>query len=208
MRLLQFSYSPYAAKVRTCLKLKKLACELVNIPYTQRGELVRVSGGIGVPVLEDGAAVVIDSARITAYLETKGGPSLREHPLAPVIEQWADNWLEETAFRLACPGLEDRMGAEQGEEARLMFRLVKERRYGAGAVAAWRADQAKYSDETKAMLQPIADAVRTTGFVLGAMPSIADAAVAGQLAMVEVALPGWVRTQVPALAGWYETLFA
>lgn len=208
MRLLQFSYSPYAAKVRTCLKLKKLECELVNIPYTQRGELVKVSGGIGVPVLQDGATVVTDSSRIAAYLETKGGPSLREHPLASVIEQWADNWFEETAFRLACPGLEDRMGAEQGEEARLMFRLVKERKYGAGAVAAWRADQAKYSDETKALLQPIAEAVRATGFILGATPSIADAAVAGQLVMVEVALPGWVRAHVPALVPWFDALSA
>lgn len=208
MRLLQFSYSPYAAKVRTCLKLKKLECELVNIPYTQRSELVKVSGGIGVPVLEDGATIVTDSPRILEYLETKGGPSLREHPLAPVIEQWADEPFEEIAFRLACPGLEDKMGAEQGEEARLMFRLVKERRYGAGAVAAWRADQAKYSDQTKSMLQPIVEAVRANGFVLGTTPSIADAAVVGQLVMVEVALPGWVRTQVPTLMDWFEHLSA
>lgn len=208
MRLLQFSYSPYAAKVRTCLKLKKLQCELVNIPYTQRSELVKVSGGIGVPVLEDGATVVTDSPRIVEYLESKGGPSLREHPLAPVIEQWADEPFEEIAFRLACPGLEDKMGAEQGEEARLMFRLVKERRYGPGAVAAWRADQAKYSDQTKSMLQPIVEAVRTSGFVLGSTPSIADAAVVGQLVMVEVALPGWVRTQVPTLVAWFEHLSA
>jgi glutathione S-transferase len=208
MRLLQFSYSPYAAKIRTCLKLKKLDCELVNIPYTQRGELVKLSGGIGIPVLVDGQTVVADSPRIAAYLETKGGPSLREHPLAPVLEQWADNWFEETAFRLACPGLEDRMGAEQGEEARLMFRLVKERKYGSGAVAAWRADQAKYSDETKALLQPIAEAVRATGFILGRAPSLADAAIAGQLVMVEIALPGWVRAHAPGLVDWFDKLSA
>jgi glutathione S-transferase len=125
-----------------------------------------------------------------------------------VIEQWADEPFEEIAFRLACPGLEDKMGAEQGEEARLMFRLVKERRYGAGAVAAWRADQAKYSDQTKSMLQPIVEAVRANGFVLGSTPSIADAAVVGQLVMVEVALPGWVRAHVPTLVGWFEGLSA
>ncbi len=206
MRLLQFSYSPFAAKVRVCLKLKNLACELVEIPYTNRSELVKVSGGVGVPVLVDGETVVTDSPRITAYLETKGGPSLREHPLAPVLEQWADNWLEETAFRLACPGLEDRMGADQGEEARMMFRLVKERRYGAGCIAAWRADQAKYSAETKVMLAPIVEAVRSTGFVLGAAPSVADAAVVGELHMIEAALPGWVRGQMPALSYWFTQL--
>jgi glutathione S-transferase len=206
VKLLQFSYSPFAAKVRVCLKLKQLECELVEVPYTQRGELVKVSGGVGVPVLVDGEAVVTDSPRITAYLETKGGPSLREHPLAPVLEQWADNWLEETAFRLACPGLEERMGRDQGEEARLMFRLVKERRYGAGCIGQWRADQAKYSAETKALLSPILEAVRATGFVLGTSPSLADAAVVGQLHMVEAAVPGWVKAQVPALASWFERL--
>lgn len=206
MRLLQFSYSPFAAKVRVCLKLKSLECELVEIPYTQRQELVAVSGGVGVPVLVDGATVLTDSPRITAYLETKGAPSLRKHPLAPVLEQWADHWLEETAFRLACPGLEDRMGQAQGEEARLMFRLIKERRYGAGCIGQWRADQAKYAAETKALLGPIGEAVRATGFVLGDSVSVADAAVVGQLYMVEVSLPGWVKAELPALAPWYERL--
>ena len=208
MRLLQFSYSPYAAKVRICLKLKQLECEVVEIPYTQRAELVKLSGGIGVPVLVDGATVVKDSARITEYLEKKGGPSLRLLPLATVLEQWADNWFEETAFRLACPGLEDRIGADQGEEARLMFRLVKERRYGTGCIAAWRAEQAKHAADTKAMLEPIAAAVNASGFVLGSAVSLADAAIAGQLYMLEAALPGWVESQVPALATWYRRLEA
>lgn len=208
MRLLQFSYSPFAAKIRTCLKLKKLNCELVEVPYTQRTELVALTGGVGIPVLVDGATVVTDSPRITAYLETKGGPSLREHPLAPLLEQWADNWLEETAFRLACPGLEDRMGQSQGEEARLMFRLIKERRYGSGCIAQWRSEQAKYADETKALLAPVVEAVRANGFVLGQSVSVADAAIAGQLQMVEYAVPGWVVAQVPALSGWFEPLRA
>lgn len=206
MRLYQFTYSPFAAKVRVCLKLKHLPCEVVEVPYTQRAELVKVSGGIGIPVLVDGTTVITDSPRITAHLETKGGPSLRKNPLAVVLEQWADNWFEETAFRLACPGLEDRMGQTQGEEARLMFRLVKERRYGAGCIAQWRADQAKYAAETKAMLAPIVDAVRATGFVLGAEVSVADAAIVGQLHMVEAALPGWVKRELPSLSGWYEGL--
>ena len=206
MRLLQFSYSPFAAKVRVVLKLKQLACELVEIPYTKRAELVKVSGGVNVPVLVDGATVVTDSPRITAYLETQGGPSLREHPLAPVMEQWADNWLEETAFRLACPGLEDRMAADQGDEARLLFRLIKERRYGSGCIAAWRADQARYSEETKTLLRPVVEAVRATGFVLGNAVSVADAAVVGQLQMVEAALPGWVKKELPTLSAWFEAL--
>jgi glutathione S-transferase len=134
MKFFQFSYSPFAAKARTCLKLKGLTCQLVEVPYTQRKELVAATGAMQVPVLVDGDRVISDSPRIVAYLEDKGGPSLSVDPLAVVFEQWADEYFEEVAFKYACPGLEDRMGEEQGEEARALFRLIKERRYGPGAV--------------------------------------------------------------------------
>jgi glutathione S-transferase len=52
------------------------------------------------------------------------------------------------------------------------------------------------------------EAVRASGFLFGSTPSIADAAVVGQLFMVEVALPGWVRAHVPTLVGWFEHLSA
>ena len=100
------------------------------------------------------------------------------------------------------------MGEREGDEARLLFRLIKERRYGAGCIAQWRRDQAKYSDETKALLGPVVEAVRAGGFVLGESVSVADAAVAGQLQMVEYAVPGWVAAQLPALRAWFEPLRA
>jgi glutathione S-transferase len=36
MRLFQFSYSPFAAKVRACLELKGVAFEPVEVPYLDR----------------------------------------------------------------------------------------------------------------------------------------------------------------------------
>lgn len=208
MRLFQFSYSPYAAKLRIVLKLKGLAYEPVEVPYTKRHELVAATGGIGIPVLVDGDQVITDSPRIVEYLELKGGPPLRADPLALVLEQWADELFEEAAFRLACPGLEDRMGREQGEEARLMFRLVKERRYGAGAVAQWRSEHANHLAKTTALLQPIIQTLAARPFLLGPTVTVADAAVAGQLSMLEAAEAGWVRAHAPSLLGWYERLSA
>ncbi len=208
MRLFQFAYSPYAAKVRIALKLKGLAYEVVEVPYAQRKELVAVSGGVGIPVLVDGAQVISDSPRILAHLETKGGPALRADPLSIVFEQWADEPFEETAFRLACPGLEDRMGADQGEEARLMFRLIKERKYGAGCIGQWRAEQAKWLAATKDALAPVVATLATRPFILGATPSVADCALAGQLVMLEAARAGFVRAEVPGLARWFDELRA
>src|SRR5512140_3130528 len=101
MRLHQFPYSPFAAKVRKCLELKGIAFEVVNVPYLDRRELVELTGGtLQIPVLEDGARVMDESARITAYLDETYQPSLREVPLSVVIEGWADNVLEDVTFRL------------------------------------------------------------------------------------------------------------
>lgn len=205
LTLYQFAYSPFAARVRVCLALKKLSCELINVPYLQRAELVKVSGGIHVPVLVDGAHVIADSARIVDHLEEMGGIGLRVNPLSVALEQWADEYFQEIAFRLACPGLEDVLGAQQGDEARLMFRLVKERRYGAGCVTKWREEEAQHSQKTREALQPIENAVKLHRFVFG-VASAADAAVVGQLHMVETAKPGWVQENTPALHAWFEQL--
>lgn len=210
MRLLQFPYSPYAAKVRFSLAAKKLACDVVNVPYLDRRELVSLTGRVMVPVLVDGDVVVDDSPRILAYLDERYGPSLRGGPLGSlglVVEQWADGPFEDAAFRLACPGLEARLGEHdpgREQEARAMFRLVKERRYGAGCIDAWKRDQAKYSAQVLELLAPIVEAVKQRPFILGESLSLADVAVAGQLFMVESALPGWVAANVPTLSGWYQ----
>ncbi|MEW5739809.1 MAG: glutathione S-transferase family protein [Myxococcota bacterium] len=214
MRLLQFPFSPFAAKLRTCLAAKKLKCEVVNVPYLDRREVVAATGKVMIPVLIDGDTVVSDSARITAYLDEKYAPSLRAGPLgslAVVFEQWADEMLEETAFRLACPGIEALIGKDdpgREAEARAMYRLIKERRYGAGCIEAWRRDEARYSEQVVAMLEPIVDAVKQRPYILGESLSLADAAVASQLFMVEVAKPGWVAEQVPALVPWYARVRA
>lgn len=204
MRLFQFKYSPYAAKVRYACAIAKVKLDVVEVPYTQRAELVKVSGGVGIPVLEDGTHVVSDSPRIVEYVERTAGTKLRADPLAVVLEQWADSTLEDAAFRLACPGLEDLIGNEQGEEARLMFRLVKERRYGAGIVAVWRSEAAKWAEETRGLLAPLAEAVTTREWLLPSGLSLADLAIAGQVHMVEWAKPGFTAQHVPGLLAWVQ----
>ncbi|HUS63961.1 MAG TPA: glutathione S-transferase N-terminal domain-containing protein, partial [Kofleriaceae bacterium] len=103
MKLYQFAYSPFAAKVRKCLELKGIAYQTVEVPYLDRRELMSVSGGnVHVPVLVDGLTVVADSVRITAYLDERYPPSLRAGALAGpavVFEQWADGPLEDVAFK-------------------------------------------------------------------------------------------------------------
>ncbi|HUK65931.1 MAG TPA: glutathione S-transferase family protein [Anaeromyxobacteraceae bacterium] len=206
MRLFQFSYSPFAAKVRRCLELKGLAYEAVEVPYLDRRELVASTGGYAhVPVLVDAGEVVTDSARITAYLDRRYPPSLRSDPESVLVEQWADNLLEDAAFKVACPGLEDRMAAWNGrEDARAIFRLMKERRYGLGCIERWRREAEGRCEELVAMLGPVVALVAERPFLLGGAPTLADASVYGQLFMIEAAAPGFIPARLPALRDWWE----
>jgi glutathione S-transferase len=205
MRLFQFSYSPFATKVAKVLAWKGIACEAVEVPYLDRRALLAVTGGsVHVPVLEHDGEVVKDSAAITAWLDARFAPSLRTDPLAVVLEQWADGVLEDQAFRLASPGLEERIAGWNGgrADAPAMFRIVKERRFGPGCIDAWRADRAGFADRVCGLLEPLGRALATRPYLLGETPSVADAAVFGQLHMIECGLPGFAAERLPAFGPW------
>ena len=209
MKLYQFAYSPFAAKVRKCLEWKRLPFDVVEVPYLDRRELHQVTGGsVHVPVLVDGNLVVSDSARITAYLDESYRPSLRPGHLcgpAVVIEQWADGPLEDVAFRLAAPRVEGRMAALNGgrEDAAAMYRVIKERKFGAGCLDAWRAAEDELGARLSSLLAPLAATLALTPFLLGEHPTVGDAAVWGNLYMIEAVWPGRVRELERPIVEWY-----
>src|ERR1044071_2874191 len=101
LRLYQFAYSPYAAKVRLVLDLKRLDYEIIEVPSLDRAEAMRLTHQIAPPVLTDGDLAIADSPRITAYLDERYAPNLRPTAAAVVFEQWADSTFEDVAFRIA-----------------------------------------------------------------------------------------------------------
>ena len=214
IRLFSFAYSPFAAKVWKCLEMKGLAHEVVEVPYLDRRELVSITGGsIHVPVLVDGDQVVRESARITAYLDARYQPSLRPAGLGPapvIFEQWSDLCVEDVAFRIATPGIDARIGELNGgrQDARALFRLIKERKFGAGCIEDWQARAPELYTRLRELLAPIALGLESTPFLLGAEPTVADAALFGNLWMIEWAEPGAVRAHLPGLRAWYERVLA
>jgi glutathione S-transferase len=212
VKLFQFVYSPYVAKVRKCLELKGLACEFVEVPYLDRREVAALTGGVvTVPVLADGDTVVWESARITAYLDARHPHSLRLAPLgaaAAVFEGWADNVLEDVAFRLATPAIENRLAAHNGgrDDARALYRLLKERKFGAGCIEAWVDGAPALLTRLRALLAPLEETLEAQPFLLGDRPTLADAAVYGNLFMLEWGMPGWVQRTLPGLAPWYASV--
>jgi glutathione S-transferase len=206
-RLYRFPYSCYARKVQALLAFRGDAVRIVDVPYGDRTELVKVTGGsVHVPVLalEDGT-VIADSRRISEALVSDAAGAA----LAPAGEDgptwafadWCDLVLEDATFRLAAPGIRDRL---ETPWERALFTLVKERKFGPGCLDRWRSERDSIAGRAAALLAPVARTLSARPFVLGAAPTLADAALYGQLAMVAWAEPAWPGGLAGPLAAWFE----
>ncbi len=82
------------------------------------------------------------------------------------------------------------------------------RRFGPGCIEAWARDAEGLNARASALLEPLARKVASWPFLLGSSPSVADAAVFGQLAFLELASPGWVAARAPGLTAWYGRVAA
>lgn len=123
MKLYQFPSSSFCQKIRMVLAYKELPYEKVDVPTDNRTELIQVSGQKIVPVLADGAKVIIDSTWIAQYLEEKY-PKKKIYPqdrhlkgLTLLIEDWADELFCTAARALTRPyRLKQELSAEEREK--------------------------------------------------------------------------------------------
>jgi glutathione S-transferase len=188
MRLYRFRYSGYARKVQMLLDLIGARYELVEVPYGDRDELARVTGGyVYVPVLvDDQERVLTESRDICEHLLTGDAgsrlvPSPWEGPIWAYAD-FADGALEDVLFRLASPGVRDAW-ARPGERA--LYTLIKERKFGAGCIDAWQRDQAQLIAKAQRLLAPSLRTLSQRDFLFGAAPTLADAALYGMLIMLQ-----------------------
>src|SRR5690242_8156993 len=113
MKLYRLRYSPFARKVQMVLDLLPLPYETVEVSYSQRDELAKLTGGyIQVPVLvDDAGSFTVDSRAICEkLLSGPAGKRLVPSPLEGPIwayADFADNILEDVMFRLASPAIRD-----------------------------------------------------------------------------------------------------
>jgi glutathione S-transferase len=194
MKLYRFGYSPYARKVEMLLELAGIPFEAVEVPYGDRTELVEVTGGyLQVPVLVDRGTVVTESRAICEHLLVGDvGAELVPSPWQGPIwayADFADGPLEDVLFRFASPTL-----ARQKRNAadRALFIFIKERKFGSGCVDLWHTQRADLVARGRRLLAPSVETVRRAPFLFGERPTLADAALYGNLAMLEGADPEFV----------------
>ncbi len=209
MKLYRFEYSCYARKVQMVLDLLGVRYDLVEVPYGDRTELAAVTGGyVQVPVfVDDAGAVTVDSRAICAKLAQ--GPHAERLTPAPwqgpiwAYADWCDGALEDVLFRLASPALRRRF--TRAVDAAL-FTFIKERKFGRGCVDDWERGAAALMQQARTLLAPTAETLSRSAFLFGNAPTLADAALYGQCAMlgvVDSAMPG---AFTPALGEWFARM--
>lgn len=196
----RFVYSPYARKVQRLLEVLGVPHRVREQPYGDREELARLTGGwIYVPVLETPAGEVLtESRRICEALLARHPHALVPAPLEAAVWAWHDfveGPVEDVLFRVASPDVRD---AWPTAWERALYTLVKERRYGAGCVDAWRRDRDTLLDRAREILAPTARTLSRQDWVLGDRPTFADLVLHGQWAMLDAADPALLPGLHPA----------
>jgi len=209
MKLYRFRYSPYARKVQMLLELAGHAYELVEVPYGDRTELATLTGGyIYVPVLvTNDDRVIVESRDICeALLVGSVAARLVPPPLQGPIWAYADfcdGPLEDVLFRVASPAVRD---AWDRPSDRALYVLIKERKFGAGCVNAWERDRDELLAKAKRLLAPTLATLSERPFLFGERPTLADAALYGNCAMLEETDPELLERVSKELGGFMRRL--
>jgi glutathione S-transferase len=215
LRLHRFPLSHFAEKARALLDFKELDYELIDhqlgLPQLA---LWQLSGQRKVPVLEHDARVVSDSTAIALYLEEMfpearqllpGDVSLRRDVLT--LEDRLDRVLGKAAPLAVFDGVvEDRRLLEQfmdlevwgiGPRAARALSPIVAAASRVGGARRW-IERARRS--TRQMLVELCDRLRTTPYLIGHEPTLADIAAVGLALPLE--FPRSARLGLPELAGW------
>jgi glutathione S-transferase len=211
MKLYRFRYSAYARKVQMLLDLLGHEYEAVEVPYSDRNELARVTGGyIYVPVLVlDDGRVLVESRDISEHLLTgKAGAELVPPPFEGPIwayHDFADGPLEDVMFRIASPAVRDAWPTP-GDSA--LYVLVKERKFGAGCVTAWERDRPALIAKAKKLLAPTLKTLERQPFLFGQKPTFADCCLYGNCASLQEGDPTLLPRISEALVPFMQRLEA
>jgi glutathione S-transferase len=184
IRLYQFVTSPFCAKVRKILDYKGIDYELVEVDYVDRRNLLAASGQMMVPALTLASGeTIIDSDRIAERLEELYPEPTIFPPewsgIHGALARYFDTELEDALFRVAIPD-EIAHCRKLGSDREALWRLIRERKYGAGFCDQMVHAHAANLERVATMLTPLDETLDRRAFLLGQI-GYADFALFGQL---------------------------
>ena len=183
-KLYQFLTSPFCAKVRKVLDFKDVDYEIVEVDYLERKELLITSEQLMVPVLTLASGeTIVDSARIARRLEELYPEPTVLPPtwsgMHQVLADYIDTQLEDALFGASIP---DKLAffRRQGRDREALWRMVRDRKYGAGFVDKMISEHGVQQGRALQALLPFEQALSDRAFLLGRI-GLADFALFGQL---------------------------
>jgi glutathione S-transferase len=208
-RLYQFTTSPFCAKVRKILDYKGIDYELVEVDYVDRKELRAASGQIMVPALTlDSGETIVDSDRIAGRLEADyPEPAILPSDWRGVhlgLARYFDTELEDALFRAAIPD-EIAHYARQSPAHEAMWRLIRERRYGAGFCEQMGRENRDRFATAAALLAPLDETLTRRAFLLGRI-GYADFALYGQLGYLTFTGEVKIPAELTNLRAFYDRM--
>jgi glutathione S-transferase len=209
LRLYQFVSSPFCAKVRKILDYKGTPYEIVEVDYLQRKELVLASGQMMVPALTlESGETVVDSDRIATLIDelypepTIFPPGWRGIHLA--LARYFDTELEDALFRAAVPD-EIAHYRRQGPDHEALWRLIRERKYGAGFCDETVRRNPEMVERARGLLGQLEDSLADRAFVLGRI-GYADFALYGQLSYLSFTGESKIPADMSNLRAFYDRM--
>ncbi len=215
MKVHQFAHSPFCIPVTQVLTALGVPFETVEVPNHDRASLILLTGGqyYQVPVLEDKGAVIFESGPdtqdVARYLDREyaGGRLFpdRWDGLQALLIPHLENDVEEVTFKLCDSGYWDDV---PDLVARVMGLRHKERKFGRGCVAAWKAQKPALTAEAACLLKPFDQMLAHTPFLTGDSPVYTDFLLFGILGNLTWKGYNELPKGQPHLADWHQRLAA
>ncbi len=209
----QLAHSPYCLPVTRALEALGVPFTVHNVSNGDRREIIELTGGAyyQVPVLQHDGRVIYESSPestdVARYLDaTFAGGRLfpPEHEgLQRIVVGHIENDIEGVTFRLVDPYY---VASLTDPVDRVMVIRHKERKFGAGCLAAWERDRPALFDRTTQLLTPFDLALRARPYLFGDTPLYADFAFYGVLGNMTWQNHNSLPPSLTALRDWFEKI--
>lgn len=198
-------FSPYCWRIRMALAHKGLEVHRLAWRFTQK-DMIAFSAQGAVPVLRDGAQVVVDSNRIAAYLDETypARPlydSAQARALCELIHHQVQMNVQLALLRLIIMDLYEVIDPRD----RAYFRASREARFGM-TLEAYGLPQETALKNIYAALAPFRQTLRTQAFLSGAQPAYADYILFGAFMWAKVASPKTILAPDDPVEVWRQNM--
>ena len=211
IELIQCPWSPYCLVQRRILEFARVPFKIVNIPSSDRSLVWKLTREryYGVPILKDGPTVVFelndDTQVIAKYLDEKLRLGLFPadwEGLQSIVWRFIENDVEAVGFKLN--DIYWREFVPKPDQAG--FVRHKERKFGRGCLAQWRAQRPQLLAQLKERLLPFEEMLDNRPFLLESRPRFVDFDLYGILANVLYTGHNRLPAGYKNLQNWYRRM--